>query len=345
MLTQKQVKEIREHLERAQNPVFFFDNDQDGLCSFLLLQRFIERGKGVAIKSFPGLTKEYFRRANELNADYIFILDKPDVADEFFREARQVNIPIVWIDHHDMGKPKKRENVFYFNPSLGKKDYEATSLFCYQVSGKKEDLWIAVAGCIADAFVPPFYEEFKKTNPDLTIDSDNALDIYYTSEIGKVAKIFGAGLKDKTSNVVGMLKFLMKVKSPYDVLEENSKNYFMHRRFNEINKKFVKLIEKGVDAARANDKILFFEYGGDMSISSEVANALKQKFPSKTIVVGYMGGAKVNVSIRGKNVKEKILSVVKKLDNATGGGHEEAVGARVNIGDWEKFKELFRKES
>jgi len=50
---EKQVAEVREHLEKAQNPVFFFDNDPDGLCSFLLLQRYIGRGRGVVIKSFP----------------------------------------------------------------------------------------------------------------------------------------------------------------------------------------------------------------------------------------------------------------------------------------------------
>lgn len=53
MLTNEQINEIREHLENARNPVFFFDNDPDGLCSFLLLQRFIGRGRGVAIKT-PG---------------------------------------------------------------------------------------------------------------------------------------------------------------------------------------------------------------------------------------------------------------------------------------------------
>jgi len=67
MLTKNQIIQIKEHLEKAQNPLFFFDNDQDGLCSFLLLQRFIERGKGVPVRSFPGLTKEYFRKVNELN--------------------------------------------------------------------------------------------------------------------------------------------------------------------------------------------------------------------------------------------------------------------------------------
>ena len=39
MLNKKQIKEIREHLEKAQNPVFFYDSDADGLASFLLLAR------------------------------------------------------------------------------------------------------------------------------------------------------------------------------------------------------------------------------------------------------------------------------------------------------------------
>ena len=45
MLTKKQVEDIKEHLEKAQNPIFFFDNDPDGLCSFLLMQRYLGRGK------------------------------------------------------------------------------------------------------------------------------------------------------------------------------------------------------------------------------------------------------------------------------------------------------------
>ena len=48
MLSEKQMQELKEHLDRAQNPLFFFDNDADGLCSFLLLARYIGRGKGVA---------------------------------------------------------------------------------------------------------------------------------------------------------------------------------------------------------------------------------------------------------------------------------------------------------
>jgi len=71
MITSKQIEEIREHLEKAQNPIFLFDNDPDGLCSFLLLRRYVERGKGVPVRSFPGLTDSYIKKIRELNADYV----------------------------------------------------------------------------------------------------------------------------------------------------------------------------------------------------------------------------------------------------------------------------------
>lgn len=88
MLTTHQIEEIREHLNNAQNPVFFFDNDQDGLCSFLLLQKYIGRGKGFPIKT-SSLVKELFRKVEEFNSDYIFVLDKPVISEEFVQEVEK----------------------------------------------------------------------------------------------------------------------------------------------------------------------------------------------------------------------------------------------------------------
>jgi len=337
MLTKKQISEIREHLEKAQNPIFFFDNDADGLCSFLLLQRYIGRGKGVAMKSAD--SGNYFKKVQELNADYIFILDKPVVSDEFFKEVKQINIPVVWIDHHDNGG-EIPDFVNYYNPLFNEdKTNEPVADICYKITEKKDDLWIAVAGCISDHFIPDFYFEFKKKYPDLGMESENVKEIYFKSQIGKIARIFNAGLKDRTTNVVHMLKFLMKAKTPYDVLEESSKNQTMHQKFNEIEDKFQRLLEKA--KCKEDEKVLFFQYGGDLSISSDLSNGLRYKFPEKIIVVIYVSGEKVNISVRGENVREIVLEVIKDLEGATGGGHERAVGVRVKIKDLEKFKERF----
>ena len=336
MLTKKQIKEIREHLDKAQNPLFFFDNDSDGLCAFLLLQRFAEKGKGIPIRSFPELTEEYFKRVQELNADYIFILDKPVVSDEFFNKAREFNIPVVCIDHHEIDR-KIPEFVNYYNPLLNKsKSNEPTTYLCYQISQKKEDLWLAGLGSISDVFVPEFYPGIVGKYPDITIDSDNAFDIRYNSQFGRIINFFSFALKDRITNVVIMMKFLMKVKSPYDVLEESKENYTMYKRFNEINSKYQRLLEKA--KKEVSGKFLFFRYSGDLSISADLADELCYLFPEKIIVVAYDSGVKVNISARGKNVREIILKAISDLKDSTGGGHEEAVGAKIRVGDLEKFR-------
>ncbi|MFH1325450.1 MAG: DHHA1 domain-containing protein [archaeon] len=339
MLTEKQVSEIREHLERAQNPVFFFDNDADGLCAFLLLQRFIGRGKGVPVRSYPDLSLDYLRKINELNADYIFILDKPEVSREFFEEVHKLNIPVVLVDHHEIEKEKIPEFVNYYNPVFNnEKGNEPTTFLCYQVSQKTEDLWIAVIGSISDGFVPDFYTTFMEENPELAKKSENAFEIRYNSQIGKIIHILSFALKDRTTNVINMLRFLMKARSPYDVLQESRENKTMHKRFEQIDKKYRALVEKASKMARNDKKILFFKYSGDLSISSDLSNELMYRFPEKVIVVAYISGVKANISVRGKKIREKVLKVIRDLENASGGGHEDAVGAQVRAEDLDNFK-------
>jgi single-stranded DNA-specific DHH superfamily exonuclease len=345
MLTKKQIKEIKTHLNKAQNPVFFFDNDVDGLCSFLLLQRYLGRGKGVAIKSFPELVKDYFRKVHELKADYIFILDKPIVSEEFFKEAEKINIPVIWIDHHIIDRETIPSFVNYYNPLMNKsKSAEPVTALCYQITDKKNDLWMAIAGCIYDSFVPEFYGEFEKKYPDFSIKSKKAPDIYYKSQIGKIARIFSFGLKDRTTNVINMIRFLMKVKTPYEVLEESSKNYTMHHRFRQIESKYRKLLRKATSIGKKQGKMLFFQYGGDLSISGDLSNELSYLFPDKTIVVIYIKGIKANISIRGENSRKILLKAIEGFEDVSGGGHEEAVGGQVRIEDLEKFRENLMKQ-
>ncbi len=336
MLNHKQVKEIKEHLEKAQNPVFFFDNDPDGLCSFLLLQRYIKRGKGVAIKSFPEMNAEYSRKAAELNADYVFILDKPIVSEEFFEEIKSFNIPVVWIDHHEV-QVKVPDYVHYYNPSLKKKKNEPVTSLCYQITNREEDLWLAVAGCISDRFIPKYYPDFSRKYPDLSVKSKDAFDIFFKSRIGEVAKIFSFALKDTTSNVVQMIKFLASARSPYDVLEETAGNRGMHSRFKQIYRKYQKLIEKAKSLVHES-RILFFQYAGEISMSADLANELSYLFPEKIIVIARISGIKVSISARGEKVRDILSKAIEDIEGARGGGHENAVGATMKVDDLERFR-------
>ena len=347
MLSHLQLQEIREHLEKAQNPVFFFDNDVDGLMSFILLRRYIGRGKGVAIKSFPELDETYLKRVEEFNSDYVFILDKPNVSNSFLIQVERKNLPVVWIDHHDVDVSLNWKNVSYYNPILSKKkSSEPTSYIAYKVVNDKKDMWIAMAGCIGDNFIPEFSQDFSRQYPDLwRKNSDSAFEILYESEFGKLITILDFSLKDTTTNVVSMINFLFSAKSPSDILIESEKNSRILMRYSQVDKIYKNLVEKAKKVSRSSKKVVFFHYGGELSISADIANELSYRFPSKIIIVAHDKGSVANISIRGKiDIRKITLEVVKKIPSATGGGHKNATGARVPIDKLNDFRDFFEEE-
>lgn len=337
MLTSQQIKEIREHLEKAQSPLFFFDNDADGLASFLLLRRYINRGKGIAIKSFPDLNASYARKLYELKPDYVFVLDKPIVATGFLEEVNKLNLPLVWIDHHDVHSPDNKE-IFYYNPYRKEKINEPVSYLCYKVTGKKDDLWIAMIGCIGDGFFPDFISKFEERYLELWGENiETAFQALYTTEIGRIARILSFALKDRTTKVINMLRFLSTVKGPNDILDEEKARGIL-QRFKQVNSRYSLLVEKAKKFAKG--KVLFFQYGGELSLSADIANELFFSFPEKLVVVAYIKGDKANISLRWKkDVREITLKAIEGLEGATGGGHEHATGAQVAVEDLPKFKE------
>jgi single-stranded DNA-specific DHH superfamily exonuclease len=344
MLTKKRVNEIREFLNNSNSPLFFFDNDPDGLCSFLLLQKYIHKGKGFPVKSFPDLNNTYFRKIEELNPDCLFILDKPVISKEFFDKVHEINLPVVWIDHHEIDKKDVPDFVHYYNPLFNKKKTnEPVTALSYQINNDKNLMWLAIAGCVSDKFLPDFYDDFRKKYPDLTIKTKEAFDVFFDSQVGKIARIFSFALKDRTTNVISMLKFLMKANTPYEVLEDSPLNQTMHTRFQQIEEKYQRLVRKAMTSAKKSGNVLFFQYGGELSISSDLSNELIHRFPEKIVMVVYTSGVKANISIRGKGIRKIVLESLEGLNGATGGGHEDASGATVRIEDLEKFKERFDK--
>ena len=197
-------------------------------------------------------------------------------------------------------------------------------------------------GCIADGFLPSFSNEFRLQYPELWKNVETAFEGVYGTDLGKIIKMISFSLKDRTTKVVNMSKTLLEVSSPLEILNENNKSKSIHQRYQQVNSRYEKLIEKAKKLNKG--KILFFQYGGDLSLSADLANELSYLFPAKIIIVAYIKGTKANLSIRGeKNIRKFTIDALKNLENATGGGHENACGATMNMEDLEKFKQNFEK--
>lgn len=338
MLSKKEIQQIRDSLENSQNPLFFFDNDVDGFCSFIILQKAIGRGKGVAIKSFPELDKTYLRKVEELNPDHVFILDKPQVSKEFIEGVLEKSIPLTWIDHHGVELEKEtKESLNYFNsfPTC-----EPTTYLAYKIFERKQDQWLAVTGCIGDNFMPEFAKDYSKENKEFLSTTKSPFDCMYKTEIGKITSMINFGLKDTVTNVLHMIRLFIKANNPIDILDENHETKHLHQKYDQLIKHMNILLKKRVNVGK---NLILLEYAGETSMSSELANKLQFENPDKHVLVIYKKQDVGNISIRGKKAKEHLLKSIKDILGATGGGHEEACGARVPTEDLEQFKSNFEK--
>ena len=344
MISEKQIEEIRKELKESENPLFFFDDDPDGLCSYLLLRKYIGKGKGVVAKGSATLDVNYIRKIEENSPDKIFVLDKPIISQEFIDKA---NRRIIWIDHHPI---IKREGVKYYNPRTSNNENICASYLCYKIIEdneelKEEDLWIAAVGIIADWGIPVFFDELSKRYPDLIANARTEKELLYESEFGKLIKIFSYLLKGKTGDVNKHINILLKMKSPYEILkQESTKGRFVFKTAEKIGKAYNELLEKALKIKA--DKLFVFTYpSGKISFTGELSNELLYKFPGKIILIGREKDGDIRFSLRSddliiSNILEKALVEIEGY----GGGHEFACGGNITKKDWKKFVENLKKE-
>ncbi|RME54543.1 hypothetical protein D6777_03515 [Candidatus Woesearchaeota archaeon] len=338
MITNKEIEEIRKYLDKAENPLFFYDDDPDGLSSYLLLKTLNDKGKGLPIKSSPKLDELYIRKIKEYSPDYVFVLDKPIITQEF---VNKVNTKIIWIDHHPV---VKINGVKYYNPRKeNPNDNRPTSYWCYKIANDK--LWVAMCGIVGDWYVPEFLNEFIKLYPGLAKKSNDAAKLLFETKLGTLVKVFAFVLKGKVSDVKRNVAILSKIKSPYEILEQTTpKGKFIYRYYEKINKTFEKMLHEAKKHA-TKSKILVYTYPSSKhSLTGILSNQLLYTYPNKVIIIGRVKDDKVLMSIRSKkhNVL-KILETALKSVDGYGGGHDHACGAGVNKEDFETFVEEFKK--
>ena len=332
-LTDKEIQEIRDELDNCKKPLFFFDDDCDGLCAFLLLYRYVREGKGIVVKSLPRLDETFLRKIREYEPDKVFVMDIANVEQDFIDGAKK---PIVWIDHHE---PPKRSHVKQFNPRIHKKDDNLpTTFLCYQAV--QQDLWIAATGCVADWFVPPFFAEFRKEYPDLV---ENSLKtppaIIYESRLGELIRIFSHILKGKTEDVMKCIRILTRIKGPYEILrQETAAGRFIYRRYTKIKKEYDKLMKEILEDT-GKGKLLVFTYKDNkMSFTGDLSNELLYRFPDRVIIIAREKSGEMRMSLRSRNIViPPILERSLKGLDGYGGGHEYACGASVKVKDFEEF--------
>ncbi|MBN1645218.1 DHH family phosphoesterase [Candidatus Woesearchaeota archaeon] len=337
MLTEKEIKQIKEELNNCKRPIFFFHDDPDGLASFLLLYRRIHEGKGVIVKAYPKLNTMFAEKALNYEADKVFVLDIANVEQEFID---MVKIPVIWIDHHP---PIKRDKIKYFNPRLRDNLNIPVSYLCHQIV--KQDDWIALIGCLGDWYIPNFFPDFANKNPELVNKAKKIGEILFETKMGELVKILSFNLKGNTSEVNKSIKILTRIDNPEEILEQTTpRGKLIYKKYEQIQKHYKELLKKAMKAKKG--KIIVFTYSEDkLSLTKDLANELMYLNPDKVIVLGREKSGEVRCSIRANN-----LDLTKAIPKALigiegyGGGHEKAGGAGIKKEDFKQFLKNLEKE-
>lgn len=339
MLTKDEIEEIRKILEESNNPIYLFDDDGDGLCSYLLLKKHYKKGKGMPIKNAGALDTSYTTYIYEEKADLVVILDKALVKQEFIDEAK---CKVLYIDHHPIQKLNK---VNYFNPLFNNKDiYMPTSYLTYKVTNS--NIWIATIGCLFDYYIPEFMKEFMKEYPDLLKKiNQNPGYILFETNLGKLVKLFAFNMKGKPNEIKKSLEFLEKIESPYEILNEtNEYGKFLKERYEKLNKEYEALLEKAKKCQEENNLIIFEYPSTRISFNQYLATELSYLNQDKTIIIAREKDNDFKLSLRNqKKDISKMLSKALEGIKGRGGGHVHACGASVDKKDYEKFIEKMRK--
>ncbi|MEK6868151.1 MAG: hypothetical protein AABX98_05000, partial [Nanoarchaeota archaeon] len=222
----------------------------------------------------------------ECQPDVIVILDKPMVDQDFIDKVRDVCSPIIiWIDHHP---PQKNTGVLYYNPRVAEdSDNRPTNYWCWQVvkQERPQDMWIAMAGCIGDWFLPEFTADFCASYPKLMKEPVATVqEALYETKIGKVTRVLSFIQKGPTKKTMNCIKILTRVNEPDDFLEQKTnQGKYLWKWFSEVNGAYEELKQS---VTGSDEPILLFVYTEDkMSFTSDLSNELLYKYPNKTILI------------------------------------------------------------
>ncbi|MFT4261364.1 MAG: DHH family phosphoesterase [Candidatus Woesearchaeota archaeon] len=337
MIPKEKLYEFRDKIKNSSRPLIFFDDDCDGVSSFIQYYWINTDSRGVIVKGKPELEERFVKNVDENGPDLVVVLDKPLVSEDFFNGVSQEKI---WLDHHPVQDPK---GVFYLNPLNYSGESLPTSYFVYKSlrDEDKKSLWMAMVGVLGD-WDMSLGDEFKKEYPDLLPQEiTTPKDALFNSKIGLLVKIINFNLKGKTSDVMKSVKTLTRISDPYEILEQkSSRGKFIYKKYEKVNKVY-EMHKKNVSS---DDSIfVIYKYGDTTSITGDLSNELIYEYPDKVIVVGREHNGKVMMSIRSG--KYKVVDVLaKSLEgfDGYGGGHDYACGGCVREEDFYDFIEKFK---
>lgn len=349
----EQLAAFKERVLSAKRVIVFYDDDGDGLSSYLLVYR--ARGGdngstiGVRVHASAMVPADLaLRKIEENGGDLVLILDKPYVEQTLLESCL---LPILWLDHHEPQRTQvaAAKETTYLNPRLDDdSDNRCTTHWVWHALGREQDLWIAAIGSISDWQMTDIADAFREKYPQLLGDAPDAPHALFGQPFGELAALMQFNLKGDANEVRAAIKTFGRVESLEELIERKTpRAKLLWKRYEHFKRQYDALHTAAVRAV-TDDPVLFHVFKDvETSFTGELSNRLLHEYPNKIIVLARDENGDVKLSIR--SVGTPVAPAVKQalaISGARGnaGGHANACGGKINSEDFPAFYEEFRRQ-
>lgn len=214
------LEELLSILNSSKNSIYiFYDNDSDGLCSFLQLKNSFNSIKGGHFITKEADVQKIAIDSIHPRTTHILFLDTPSIEQDSLLLLFERNLQVLILDHHSIQSKtlksyNKEKKILYINPlCYDSHDSRPITYFSYLLSDKtKYNLELALIGSVADFYITPIFldiyydENFSFKDNPLT---KNIKKEYFNNLISNLEKDAHYYSKNKEENaeIVQMLSY------------------------------------------------------------------------------------------------------------------------------------------
>jgi oligoribonuclease NrnB/cAMP/cGMP phosphodiesterase (DHH superfamily) len=349
------LKKFDEYFERIcpeDKIAVLHDTDPDGLCSAVIIAKFIERLKGRKIDFLFFLEEKKIdsvleKKLKKKKINKLIVLDVSLDQDYVFLNNFGKELDILILDHHKIYLEKKLKNVLLIKPQLISEippyKYCAAKLvydLCSRMLNLEDLDWLAASASIADIAHDPWKDwllsVFKKY--DIGIEKN-----LFDTCLGKIASMISSAEVSDKKNIAKCFNILYSAKKPKDVFVS-----FLIDIKKKVDSELDVLL-KGFKNSEKHSSLHIYEINSSVkNIKSPLSTILGLKFPKKTIMIVDFQGQKVSVSARRGDkrvaVNDLLETAVRGLPDSNAGGHIPSAGASLRKKDYCLFKKKLIEE-
>lgn len=343
----KKAVEFLENIKPSDEIVIIFNNDGDGICSCVLLKKFLEKAgkkKPYIISQPMPMDKNIIQMIQTGVPDKIIFLDiAADQQQNVLKKLGSI-CDMMIVDHHQVFRNMNGKNIVHYNPRIDEPGaYKSTSYCIYKICSKlvnmDDMLWVAGTGMVSDYNLDDSKDLVKSLREKYSLEG-----ALYDTFLGRLADMISS------TRATNMLSCEQMV----DVLEEADFNSFgkaknadkMLEAQKIIEKEMAMLLEDAEMKAEKTGKLVIYNIKSKFNLGSSLSTKISEKFRNNLVIIYEKSGNRIKASARNqaKNINAgRVLQKAAKDVGGSGGGHEAAAGATIPADKWDKFREVLIK--